>query len=80
LDMKPLGSLTPGITCKCNEDRLIRSVRLLPEKDVEEILSEHGKIEAKCEFCSKVYTIDPDRLRKILQETGDDPSVYKEDI
>lgn len=80
LDMKPLGSITPGMICKCSEERLIRSIRLLPETDVEEILSEHGKIEAKCEFCSKVYSIGPDRMRKIIQDAKIDAAVYKEDI
>lgn len=78
LDMKPLGQIKPQLVCKCNEDRLIRSVRLIPKKEVDQILEDHGHIEAKCEFCSKVYRLDADRIRSIFDAAVDDPSVYKE--
>jgi len=78
MDMKPLGQISPEITCKCNEERLIRSVRLIPKEEVDQILKEHGQIEARCEFCSKIYRIDADRINNILNTATDDPSLYKD--
>ena len=78
LEMKPLGQIKPKLVCKCNEERLIRSVRLISREEVNQILEEHGQIEAKCEFCSKVYRIDAERINSIFDTANDDPSVYKE--
>lgn len=78
LDMQPLSQIKPEIFCKCNEERLIRSVRLIPRQEIDIILSDHGRIEAKCEFCSTVYSLDSERVIEILNNADDDPSVYKD--
>eukprot|EP00429_Kryptoperidinium_foliaceum_P012878 CAMPEP_0176042196 /NCGR_PEP_ID=MMETSP0120_2-20121206/20936_1 /TAXON_ID=160619 /ORGANISM="Kryptoperidinium foliaceum, Strain CCMP 1326" /LENGTH=385 /DNA_ID=CAMNT_0017375605 /DNA_START=196 /DNA_END=1353 /DNA_ORIENTATION=- len=74
LDMKPLQQIEPKFTCKCNSDRLIRALRLLSPADVDEILEKEEKIEARCEFCGKVYSMSEDEVRKEMANAKGDPA------
>ena len=74
LDMVPLQQIQPKFVCKCTSDRLIRALRLLPEGDVEEILEQEEKIEARCEFCGKIYRMGPDGIREKMLDAKGDPS------
>lgn len=40
LGMEPLNSVEPKALCECSEYKLLRSLRLLPREDVDEILRE----------------------------------------
>jgi molecular chaperone Hsp33 len=79
LDMTPLQQITPSLKCLCTSDRLIRSLRLLPISDVEEILQQEQKVEARCEFCGKVYRMDPNEVRDRMAQATDDPSIATSD-
>lgn len=74
LDMKPLGQLEPKLVCRCTEDRLFRSLRLLPRVEVEEILEKQECVEARCQFCGKVYRMEAEELRERLDKATGDPS------
>ena len=45
LGMQPLDSVEPEALCECSDEKLIRSLRLLPREDVDVILRDEGKIE-----------------------------------
>jgi molecular chaperone Hsp33 len=68
LDMVPLQQIEPMLKCECTEDRLVRSLRLLPAADVEDILMKQERVEARCEFCGKVYRMEADEVRAKLEE------------
>ena len=74
LDMKPLQQIEPILKCECTEDRLVRSLRLLPLSDVEDILKKQERVEARCEFCGKVYRMEANEVRDKLAQ---DPTVNK---
>lgn len=74
LDMQPLQQMEPKMVCECNEDRLFRALRLLPREDVDEILAEQEKIEARCQFCGKVYRMGPEEIEKKFATAKGDPS------
>ncbi|GKY99344.1 hypothetical protein MPSEU_000889400 [Mayamaea pseudoterrestris] len=74
LDMQPLQQIMPTLKCKCSEERLIRSLRLLPRSEVDDILAKEEKVEARCEFCSRIYRLSPDQVREKLQNASGDPS------
>jgi molecular chaperone Hsp33 len=74
LDMKPLQQIEPILKCECTEDRLVRSLRLLPLSDVEDILKKQERVEARCEFCGKVYRMEAEEVREKLAQ---DPPVDK---
>ena len=78
LDMQPLQELTPTLQCECTEDRLLRALRLLPAADVEDLLEKEEQLEARCQFCGKVYQMGPDEVRTRLQEAKGDPSLDSE--
>jgi Disulfide bond chaperones of the HSP33 family len=75
LDMKPLECVHPKLVCKCSEDRLFRALRLLPRGEVDRIIMEEEKIEARCEFCGRVYRMGPKEIAKRFEEATGDPSV-----
>jgi molecular chaperone Hsp33 len=74
LGMQPLNSFEPKALCKCSDDKLIRSVRLLPREDVDHILSEEGQVEARCQFCGRVYRMGPEEVEMRLAMAKGDPS------
>ena len=74
LGMEPLGQLTPSPKCECSDEKLMRSLRLLPREEVASILTEEGKVEARCQFCGKVYRMGPDEVKKRLDEAKGDAS------
>jgi molecular chaperone Hsp33 len=74
LDMQPLQQLTPKLSCPCSSERLVRALRLLPQSDVEELLEKEEKIEARCEFCGKLYRMEADEIRQTLAVASGDPS------
>lgn len=75
LDMQPLQEMTPILGCECTEDRLLRALRLLPSTEVDSLLEKEEKLEARCEFCGKVYSMGSDEVRTRLDEAKGDPSV-----
>ena len=74
LGMQPLQQIEPTFKCQCTSDRLVRALRLLSPADVEEILEQEERIEARCEFCGKVYRMGADEVREELANAKGDPS------
>ena len=72
--MDPLNSVEPTAFCDCSDERLIRSLRLLPSEEVDTILREEGQVEARCEFCGKVYRMGPEEVVQRMMEATGDPS------
>jgi len=74
LDMQPLQQIEPGLKCDCSEDRLVRALQLLTKEDVDDILEKEEQIEARCQFCGKVYRMEPDEVAKRFEAARGDPS------
>jgi len=74
LDMQIQTTTTPKLECHCSEDRLFRAVRLLPRSEVDAILREEKCIEARCDFCGKVYRMDAEQVNAKLDAATGDPS------
>jgi len=66
LDMQPLEQIEPRVVYECNDVRLLRVVRLLPKEEVDDIMKTTGNIEARCQFCGKVYRWGPEELEMRL--------------
>ena len=43
--------------CPCTKDRLIRSMNLFEENDLEEIVENKEQVSARCEFCGRHYEL-----------------------
>jgi molecular chaperone Hsp33 len=74
LGMKPLQEIEPTFLCNCSTDRLVRALRLLPAEEVDEIMEKEEKIEARCEFCGRVYQMTPEDVKKEMAEASGDPA------
>ena len=72
--MEPLQQITPKLQCDCSEDRLFRSIRLLPLEDVEDILEKQEAVEARCQFCGTTYRMEAEDVRERLAKATGDPS------
>jgi molecular chaperone Hsp33 len=78
LNMIPLGQLEPNAKCPCTEERLLRSLRLLPKVEIEEMLEQEGKVEARCEFCGTVYRMTAIEVREKMASAVGDPAIAVE--
>jgi len=50
--------------CGCSEKKMLDSLRLLPDSDIEEILRSKGEISARCEFCLNRFKFTELDLKK----------------
>ena len=64
----------PGIaeSCPCSDERVFRTMRLLPKEELKQIMEENEVIEAKCEFCGTVYRMPPEQLAQNMQVMASD--------
>jgi molecular chaperone Hsp33 len=61
---KPVKSIAES--CPCSEERVMRTMALIPRDELEHILEENEVIEAKCEFCGTLYRATPGEVRERL--------------
>lgn len=61
---------TPTFRCTCSMDRLVRTLAMLPKREIEAICrvgaQEEDGVKSKCEFCGTVYKLAPDEVRDEL--------------
>lgn len=44
--------------CKCSQKKMEDLLKLISEKEKNEIIEEHGKLEVTCNYCNKVYSMN----------------------
>lgn len=44
--------------CRCNIEKMKQVVRVIGEKDTQQLLKEQGKVEITCDFCNQQYAFD----------------------
>jgi len=75
LGMEPLLQVEPKFVCECTEDRLFRAIRLLPREEIMDIVKTQEQIEARCEFCGKVYKMGPEEVADRYKKAKGDASL-----
>lgn len=58
---------TPTLQECCSEERVWRTLALLPKSEVREIIEENDKVEVRCEFCTTTRTLTPEAIRERLE-------------
>lgn len=53
--------------CRCSRTKVADILRMLGEEEVEDIISEQGKVETACEFCGKMYQFDAVDCRQVFK-------------
>jgi molecular chaperone Hsp33 len=68
-DLNPLdlASSSPRYHCKCSVDRVKRTVALIPEIEVYDLLASQGKIEATCEFCGRRWELHRPQIEELFR-------------
>jgi len=56
--------------CGCSRERIDDLLRSLGRDEVDAMLAEQGEIEITCEFCNRVYRIDPVDAAALFHEAG----------
>ena len=58
--------------CRCSRERIMRMMRNFPGEDRRDMVGDNGRIVVTCEFCSRVYDLDPAEVEAeiALPETG----------
>lgn len=44
--------------CRCSQEKMRQVIRVLGEKEAQDLLAEQGKIDIRCDFCNKEYLFD----------------------
>lgn len=68
IDEETLNRVQPQYSCNCDASRVRRLVALLPRNEIESILEEQNRVEAKCEFCGSYYELSPDEARALMRD------------
>jgi molecular chaperone Hsp33 len=67
--------------CQCTWERVERALSLVGTEELKAILRDEGKAEVKCDFCSKKYSLDSDRLKLLIDRSlggpGNEPRIKK---
>jgi molecular chaperone Hsp33 len=53
-------------SCQCSEERVFRTLRLLPRSEIDDIMEKNEDIQVKCEFCGKRYELTPEVIKADL--------------
>jgi len=53
-------------TCNCSEERMLKGLISIGEKDLREIIEEDGKVELHCHFCNTYYNFTRSQIEDIL--------------
>lgn len=61
LDESPINYI-----CKCSREKIVNSIRLLPDDEIRSLADELGYARANCHFCNKNYRFTKKQLEEII--------------
>ncbi len=53
--------------CQCSNERVLRAIASLGEREIRSMLAEDGQAEVRCHFCNEVYQVSGDQLAELLE-------------
>lgn len=53
--------------CTCSEDKIRQTLSIYSAKDLQSMMTDHGKITAGCQFCGRQYELEPSTVGKEAQ-------------
>lgn len=60
-------------SCSCSRERVAAALRVLGRDDVADLLAREGRVETTCEFCGRVYTMQPAECLALFDPSSDAP-------
>jgi molecular chaperone Hsp33 len=70
LDPISFAASSPRYACKCSLERVKRTVALIPELEVYDLLAKQGRIEALCEFCGRTWHLERPEIETLFKARG----------
>jgi molecular chaperone Hsp33 len=52
--------------CSCSNERVVATIRMLGNAEVEDLIAERGGVEVTCEFCGRTYALTPAQCRSLF--------------
>ena len=52
--------------CRCSKDRSLSALKILGKNELQEMINEDGKAELTCQFCKKIYVVNEEELRSLI--------------
>jgi molecular chaperone Hsp33 len=65
-DVRLFSGRALSFSCSCSLQRVHGMLAALGEAEVESVLSEQGKMEVRCEFCGRLYTLSSQECRQLF--------------
>jgi molecular chaperone Hsp33 len=66
LDSRDRHLMNPRFVCPCSRDRARRTLSLLEESELAELIAGNQTQEIRCDFCGRAYQIEATEIRQIL--------------
>lgn len=66
-EMEILDEFKIGYTCHCSRERVIRALSTITPKELIALANEKGQVEAKCQYCNKVYHFSKEELLNLAK-------------
>ncbi|HEY8617263.1 Hsp33 family molecular chaperone [Phenylobacterium sp.] len=62
--VRVFGSQPLRAFCRCSQDRIETVLKSFPSEDREDMVEPDGLIHVTCEYCSRVYAVEPEKLEQ----------------
>ena len=72
--MRLFDSEPVSFRCTCSRERIAAALRGLGQEEIDSIVSDHGEISTRCDFCNKRYSFDPIDAARLFADPGTDMS------
>jgi len=60
--------------CRCSRERIMRMLRQFPPEDRRDMVGDDGRVRITCEFCSRVYDLDPAEVEAEVAQATSGPA------
>lgn len=64
-DVEILDEYEVNYACPCSKERVKRALTSLPADEILQIANEEGKMEAKCQYCGRMYELGKAELEEL---------------
>jgi molecular chaperone Hsp33 len=65
-DVRLFGARPLHNRCTCNRARVQTMLRMLGQREIEQLLHEQGKVEVRCDFCARPYAFNTAECRELF--------------
>lgn len=67
-ELEVLDEIPISYTCKCSREKVVNSIKMMPDDEIRSLADELGYARANCHFCNKNYRFTKKQLEEIISE------------